>query len=233
MVKCVVNKSPYKQLKHATRELYCWSRYEHENILPLLGFAVLDGNLAMISPWLENGSVTEYIKRKQNPDYHDLCTQLSYAIAYLHQHGLIHGDIKGDNVLVSDEGIVKVTDFGVSIVAQLQIEFTYTAKGRGTERWQAPEILRRKTDSTKEGDVYALGMTMIEIYTQERPYGSMDLGHDERCAIIEGTLCPRRPWRIPLHSRGKAFWALLQQCWAGNSEARPASNEVYERLHSM
>ncbi|CAE6452939.1 unnamed protein product [Rhizoctonia solani] len=136
VVKRVMNESPYKQLKRATRELYFWSGYKHDNILPLLGFAVLDGNLAMISPWIENGSVTEYVRKQQKPDYHDLCTQLSCAICYLHGHGLIHGDIKGDNVLVSDEGIVKVTDFGVSIAAQLQIEFTFTAVGRGTERWQ-------------------------------------------------------------------------------------------------
>ncbi|KDN36078.1 hypothetical protein RSAG8_11100, partial [Rhizoctonia solani AG-8 WAC10335] len=183
----------------------------------------------VISPWIENGSVTEYVKKHPNPDYHGLCTQLSSAIDYLHGNGLIHGDIKGDNVLVSDEGIIKVTDFGVSIAAQLRVEFTYTAKYRGTERWQAPEILRQKTDSTKASDVYALGMTMVEIYSKDRPYGTMDIGLDEKCAIVAGTLRPRRPWRIPLNNRGKALWALLQQCWAGGPENRPTADEIYEQ----
>ncbi|CAE6421394.1 unnamed protein product [Rhizoctonia solani] len=212
IVKCVMDPSPYKQLKRATRELYIWSRYKHVNILPLLGFAILNGKLAMISPWIENGSVTEYVKKQHAADYYGLCTQLSCAINYLHTNGVIHGDIKGDNVLVSDEGIVKVMDFGVSIMAQLRIEFTHTGVGRGTERWQAPEILRRKTDSTKEGDIYALGMTIIEIYTHDRPYGDTDIGHDEKCEIIA------------------AFWALLERCWSGDPAARPTSDEIYKQL---
>ncbi|KAH7333838.1 hypothetical protein B0J17DRAFT_115998 [Rhizoctonia solani] len=73
---------------------------------------------------------------------------------------------------------------------------------------------------------------MIEIYTQERPYGNTDIGHDEKCAIIAGTLRPWRPWRIPLNSRGKAFWSLLQQCWAGNPETRPTSTELYEQVRA-
>ncbi|CAE6479569.1 unnamed protein product [Rhizoctonia solani] len=209
IVKCIANESPYKQFKRATREMYYC--------------------IAMISPWIENGSVTEYVKKHPNPDYHGLCTQLSSAIDYLHGNGLIHGDIKGDNVLVSNKGIIKVTDFGVSIAAQLRVEFTYTAKYRGTERWQAPEILRQKTDSTKASDVYALGMTMVEIYSKDRPYGTMDIGLDEKCAIVAGTLRPRRPWRIPLNNRGKALWALLQQCWAGSPENRPTADEIYEQ----
>ncbi|KAH7333840.1 kinase-like domain-containing protein [Rhizoctonia solani] len=233
VVKCVVSESPYKQLKRATRELYFWSGCKHRNILPLLGFAVLDGNLAIISPWVENGSVIEYLKKQYNHSHHDLCTQLTRAIAYLHEHGMIHGDIKGDNILVSDNGVVQVTDFGVSIVAQLKIEFTYTAKGRGTERWQAPEILRGITDSTKEGDVYAMGMTMVEIYTHQRPYDSIEMGHDTKCAIISGTLRPGRPWRLGLKNRGNAVWSLVQQCWEGSPESRPTSTEVYEQLQRM
>jgi serine/threonine protein kinase len=62
------------------------------------------------------------------------------------------------NVLISDEGDVQVTDFGVSIMDHREIEFSVTSTGAGTQRWQAPEILRGDSDSSKEADVYALGM---------------------------------------------------------------------------
>ncbi|CAE6452540.1 unnamed protein product [Rhizoctonia solani] len=260
IVKCVMDPSPYKQLKRATRELYIWSRYKHVNILPLLGFAILNGKLAMISPWIENGSVTEYVKKQHAADYYGLCTQLSCAINYLHTNGVIHGDIKGDNVLVSDEGIVKVMDFGVSIMAQLRIEFTHTGVGRGTERWQAPEILRRKTDSTKEGDIYALGMIHGDIkgdnvlVSDEGIVKVMDFGVSimaqlriefTHTGVGRGTERWQTIIEIYTHDRPygdtdighdekceiiAAFWALLERCWSGDPAARPTSDEIYKQL---
>ncbi|KAF8756674.1 kinase-like protein [Rhizoctonia solani] len=179
-VKCVKHTSRYKKLKRASRELSCWSSYTHENILPLLGFAVLRDDLAMVSPWMRNGYVTVYVVRNPSCNRLGLCAQLAQAISYLHENRVVHGDIKGvTNVLVSDEGTIQITDFGVSITDHQEIEFSETSTGQGTQRWQvsveciiyrvfvdedlikAPEILLGLTGSTKEADVYALAMTMI------------------------------------------------------------------------
>ncbi|CAE6352779.1 unnamed protein product [Rhizoctonia solani] len=174
-IKCVKHTTPHKRLKRAARELNCWSSHKHKNILPLFGFAVVEGNLAMVSPWMKNGCITEYVTRSPDCDRLKLCAQLAGAIAYLHEQNVIHGDIKGPNVLISDEGDVQVTDFGVSIMDHREIEFSVTSTGAGTQRWQAPEILRGDSDSSKEADVYALGMTMIEAYTGKHPYDSINL----------------------------------------------------------
>ncbi|CAE6508022.1 unnamed protein product [Rhizoctonia solani] len=160
-VKCVKHVTAHKKLKRAARELSCWSSHKHENILPVLGFAVVRGDLAMVSPWMSNGCVTEYVTIYPDCNRVALCIQLTRAIAYLHEHNVVHGDIKGPNVLVSESGTVKITDFGVSIMDHKEVEFSATATSRGTQRWQAPEILLGQSDSTKEGDVYALSMTLI------------------------------------------------------------------------
>ncbi|CAE6457102.1 unnamed protein product [Rhizoctonia solani] len=235
IVKYIDRGTPDKQLKRATRELETWAPCNHRNILTLLGFAALNGRLAMISSWMKNGPVTDYVKSQRNPDYYDLCTQLSSAIKYLHSIGIVHGDIKGDNALVSDRGVVKVMDFGVSIREKMVIEYTQTATGRGTERWQAPEILSGKTDSTKEGDVYAMAMTMIEIYTHDRPYGNMHIGHNERSQIIAGTLRPLKnhPLRLPHDKRGKSLWSIWGLCWVGDPAGRVTSDDVYEWLSNI
>ncbi|CAE6461662.1 unnamed protein product [Rhizoctonia solani] len=136
-VKCVKHTTPYKRLKRAARELSCWTSYKHEHILPLFGFAIVGEDLAMVSPWMQNGCITEYVTRHPSCDRLSLCTQLTRAIAYLHECGVVHGDIKGPNVLISDEGKVQVTDFGVSIVDHQEIEFSATSVGGGTQRWQA------------------------------------------------------------------------------------------------
>ncbi|KAH7333808.1 kinase-like domain-containing protein [Rhizoctonia solani] len=115
----------------------------------------------MISQWMNNGCVTEYVVKNPGCDRLKLCVQLACAIAFLHTHNVVHGDIKGRNVLVSDTGTIMVTDFGVSMMDHQEIEFTATKSRGGTLRWQPPEILRMETDSTKKADVYALSMTMI------------------------------------------------------------------------
>ncbi|KAG8685858.1 hypothetical protein FRC11_009930, partial [Ceratobasidium sp. 423] len=136
-VKCVKHTTPYKRLKRAARELSCWTSYQHEHILPLYGFAVIGEDIAMVSPWMRNGCVTEYVTRQPSCNHLSLCTQLAEAIAYLHEHDVVHGDIKGPNVLISDYGKVQVTDFGVSIADHQEIEFSATSVGGGTQRWQA------------------------------------------------------------------------------------------------
>ncbi|CAE7195553.1 unnamed protein product, partial [Rhizoctonia solani] len=111
-VKCVKHVTPHKKLKkkRAARELSCWLSHKHENILPVLGFAVVRGDLAMVSPWMANGCVTEYVVANPGCNRVKLCTQLARAITYLHEHDVVHGDIKGPNVLVSELGAVKITD---------------------------------------------------------------------------------------------------------------------------
>ncbi|CAE6427845.1 unnamed protein product [Rhizoctonia solani] len=140
-VKCVKHVNPHKMLKRAARELSCWSSHKHENILPVLGFAVVKDNLAMVAPWMSNGDVTQYVVRNPKCDRRKLCIQLARAISYLHESGVIHGDIKGPNVLISDEEMIQVADFGVSIMEHKEIEFSVTSTGRGTERWQARQGL--------------------------------------------------------------------------------------------
>ncbi|CAE6538590.1 unnamed protein product [Rhizoctonia solani] len=236
-IKSVKHKTPFKRLKQrAARELDCWSSYQHQNILPVLGFAVFGADLGMVSPWMSNGCVTDYVTRHPYCDRLLLCTQLAQAITYLHENNVVHGDIKGPNVLVSDAGTVQVTDFGVSIADHQEIEFSSTSSGRGTQRWQAmgqaPEILQGHTNSTMEADVYAMGMVrcMFEVYTGEQPYGSVNWPQ-LHIPVITSQLRPSRPVSLPIDEIGNGIWGLMNHCWAGNPKERQTSGWVYQWLH--
>ncbi|KAG8768489.1 hypothetical protein FRC12_005522 [Ceratobasidium sp. 428] len=86
-------------------------------------------------------------------------TQICDGVAYLHRTGIVHGNLKGRKVLVSEQNVLKITGFGNAILEQDTIQFIETAEQDGfTLRWTAPEILDGTTSQSRESDVYALGM---------------------------------------------------------------------------
>ncbi|KAG8790734.1 hypothetical protein FRC12_011179 [Ceratobasidium sp. 428] len=99
-IKCLrlhtVDEARSKIVKHATRELYYWSKLKHRNVLELLGFAMFHEQLAMISPWMGNGTLNDYIRKCPGVDRWRLCLQVSEGLAYIHGDGvgMVHGDLK-------------------------------------------------------------------------------------------------------------------------------------------
>ncbi|EUC56081.1 tyrosine kinase domain protein, partial [Rhizoctonia solani AG-3 Rhs1AP] len=150
----------HKILKRLTREIYNWSKFKHENIHQLLGVIMFQGRVGMVSKWMANGNLQEYLLEKKNADKYRLCTQVSKGVQYLHANNMIHGDLKATNILVSSDGTAMLTDFDHSIISNCSLVFSATTQnGGGTLRWMAPELLiDDNSRRNKETDMYALGM---------------------------------------------------------------------------
>ncbi|KAG9120178.1 hypothetical protein FRC07_004432 [Ceratobasidium sp. 392] len=153
-IKCLrlhtVDEASVKVIKRAAKELRLWSKLKHDNVLELLGFAMFQERLAMISPWMKNGTLRDYVQ--EHPE--------------VNRWGLVHGDLKAANILVSADGVPKISDFGNSVLANCSLSFSGTnVAGGGTARWMAPELTAREdsaaADRSMSADVYALGMTIL------------------------------------------------------------------------
>ncbi|CAE7082735.1 unnamed protein product [Rhizoctonia solani] len=222
-----------KITKYTAREIAAWSKLDHPNILEFLGLAVFQGQLVMVSPWMQCGDVVEYAKQR-GVNRCSLCLQLSSAVAYMHGMHVVHGDIKGVNTLVSEDGIVKLTDFGLTIVQDPDVYISITEKGGGTERWMAPELLLEDTAVRSEkADVYALGMTFLEIFTGLAPFSYIR----RNCAVVamvtrgEKHKCPED---LSLYTRqSDRVWEILQQCWEWNPGERPAAQQIKEAFYEI
>ncbi|KAG8725010.1 hypothetical protein FRC09_010214 [Ceratobasidium sp. 395] len=234
-------------MQHTVRELYHWSKLKHKNVLELLGVAMFQEQLAMISPWMNNGTLDAYIRQNPNVDRWLLCAQASEGLEYIRGARMVHGDLKAasifsalrdNNILVSTAGVVKLTDFGNSVMTDQSLGFSATCiAGGGTARWmvsyswlalymtkptissmllwKAPELIKREdetvADRSMPADIYAFGM---EVMTGRKPYSEYRQEPGATLAAIEGKH-PRRPDELSTQTRlGDERWKMLiLACW--------------------
>ncbi|CAE6501690.1 unnamed protein product [Rhizoctonia solani] len=152
----------YKTLKRAGRELFLWSKMEHPNVHRLLGVIMFrDQYLGMVSEWMDNGNLHEYLRKNPGADRYALCVHVASGLEYMHSCNTVHGDLKALNVLVSSEGVAKLSDFDFSIMSEAStLVFSESSNSRlGSLRWTAPEMLLEEVPKrTRQSDIYALGM---------------------------------------------------------------------------
>lgn len=136
----------------------------HQNLLTPTNYSIYRGVPYLVLPYCENGSVSSMIGRCEETDIIKLLHDVSAGLDYLHRHGVIHQDIKPDNIMLDDELNYMVTDFGISTGTT----GTDEAYG-GTRAYMAPERFAGVSDD--KGDVWALGATAYEMITGNAPFG--------------------------------------------------------------
>ncbi|KAG8783248.1 hypothetical protein FRC12_019927 [Ceratobasidium sp. 428] len=146
-----------KIFKRAAHEVYAWSKCKHPNVQPLLGLVMFRGLIGMIAQWESNGSLPQYLERHADADRCIMSAQVAEGLSYLHASGVVHGDLKGANVLISQDGIPQLADFGNAKLQEYTLKFSKTStKEALSSRWAAPELFEGESCSYAT-DVYALG----------------------------------------------------------------------------
>ncbi|CUA68243.1 Putative serine/threonine-protein kinase/receptor R818 [Rhizoctonia solani] len=222
----------YKTLKRATREIHVWSKMKHRNVHQLMGVIMFRGvYIGMVSEWMDNGNLYEYMRKHPNFDRYQMCVQIASGLAYMHQNDVVHGDLKSMNILMSLDGVPKLSDFGLSNMSGGSLAFSNTSSGQsGTIRWAAPEQLLTGAPSTKGSDVYALAMTMLEIFTGRIPYPECQRDFQIIVLLQKGTL-PERPKELSAdNEQSSEMWNLLLSCWNHEPGVRPSATAVLESL---
>ncbi|KAG6806834.1 hypothetical protein H0H92_009900 [Tricholoma furcatifolium] len=164
-------------MKQIFKEAIIWSQLSHPNILAIYGIYRSRGRISIVSPWMENGNIRTYLQNKPATLRLPLALDVASGLSYLHEDGIIHGDLKGLNVLIDDAGRARLADFGLSGIADSKIP-AWTSQSSGASRggtvaWKAPELFDphsvENAKNTKESDVYAWGCVAYEIFTGDIP----------------------------------------------------------------
>ncbi|KAF7296705.1 Kinase-like protein [Mycena chlorophos] len=215
------------------REALVWQRLKrHPYVVPLIGIDMetFPSSLCLVSPWMRNGTVINYLKgftgKERRVVVDRLIREIAQGLAFLHDQKVVHGDLRGSNILVDDDGHACLTDFGLTVLSDATTQTTQ--HGAGSVRWMAPETLNPtacgldKFVKTTASDIYAFACVCLELYTGFAPF-HQEILHDAPVIlqVMEGVR-PARPTNtdsgisIPDH-----VWEIMQQSWAHNHADRP------------
>ncbi|KIJ07120.1 hypothetical protein PAXINDRAFT_90906 [Paxillus involutus ATCC 200175] len=218
------------------REIRAWLHLDHINVLPLFGTTMGFGPFpAMVCPWLENGSLTSYLERRNDTltkvERLTLLGDVAAGLQYcrLHSQFVVHGDLSGSNVLIDDKGRARISDFGLlTLLAELETPtFETSIPRKRTLRWAAPELLGASgggVNPSPQSDVYSFGGIMLQILTGKVPYHYLVNDAPVVLAIRKGET-PKRPSEDLVTDRQ---WAFMQRCWTPATVARPSGEEIVE-----
>ncbi|KAJ8583885.1 kinase-like protein, partial [Rhizopogon salebrosus TDB-379] len=217
------------------RELKVWSRLKHDCILPLWGVANDFGPYpAMICPWVDNGTLTNFLECRQDmlssQDKFSLLKDITLGLQYLHSNSIVHGDLTGSNVLIGSNGRACLADFGLSTMI---LEFTgpsyLTSTIGGNIRWAAAELFEVPEDEgivaavplSTECDIYSFGSITLQVLTCKVPYYNVKGDNVVLGQVIRG----KKPEPPKGSHIAPAHWEFIQQCWLPRT-SRPSISEI-------
>ena len=160
-----------KFVRRFQREALSASSLSHPNIVEMYDVGEDDGNFYIVMEYIEGRNLKQLIKRRTKlslPEVIDIMKQLTDGIACAHDSFIIHRDIKPQNMLILDNGLVKITDFGIA-VALNSTQLTQTNSVMGSVHYLPPEQAAGK-GATFKSDIYSLGILMYELITGKLPF---------------------------------------------------------------
>ncbi|KXN82766.1 Serine/threonine-protein kinase HT1 [Leucoagaricus sp. SymC.cos] len=226
-----------KYLKSFMREIVIWGQLEHPNILPFYGVYHLDNaeeRICLVSPWMENGTLVDYLK-SCSPEVERLLLvrDVASGLGYMHDQMIVHGDLKGVNVLVTLCGRACLADFGLASVNDTDAVRFSTLESTGhqgaTPRYEAPELLvdcEEKLHRTTFSDMYAFGGVCYEILTGNVPFYEVCAAYTVMAKVMKGET-PTKPAGVDQNTSQLTdeVWALMDSCWSYVPGDRPSASQ--------
>ena len=160
-----------KFIRRFQREALSVSNLSHPNIVEVYDVGEEDGNHYIVMEYIEGKTLKQLLKKRESltlTEVIDIMTQLTDGISHAHESYIIHRDIKPQNIMIQDDGRIKITDFGIAMALNAT-QLTQTNSVMGSVHYLPPEQASGKSASIKS-DIYSLGILMYELLTGSVPF---------------------------------------------------------------
>lgn len=232
-VKALKENASAKTQQDFRREIDLISELRHDNIVCIVGVALREEPLCMLFEFMARGDLHEFLMGRAPPSGKGLpamrllniAQNIASGMQYLASHHYVHRDLAARNCLVSDDFVVKISDFGLSRDIYSSDYYRVQSKSLLPVRWMPPEsILYGKF--TTESDIWSYGVVLWEIYSYGlQPY--YGYSNQEVISMVRGGELLACPTACPA-----VMYALMQDTWKHMPQRRPLFDDIVVRLQT-
>ncbi len=195
-------------MKRFEQEYNAASNLDHPNIVRALAFGMHGKSPYLVMEFVEGESLGDRLQREKQLSEAEailIIGQVAQGLHRAHKQGLVHRDVKPDNILLTPDGQVKLADLGLVKELETDLNLTRTGRGLGTPHFMAPEQFRNAKNVDVRSDIYSLGATLYMMITGQLPFKScgpldawMKKIHNELTPALElmPSLSERTDWAI-------------------------------------
>jgi serine/threonine-protein kinase len=213
------------------REAEASAQLYHPHICPILDFVELGDLVFLVMPYMTNGSLADVLVRDKTvsaTQAASICAQVAVALDYAHRRGIVHRDVKPDNVLFDEDGHAQLTDFGIA-TARFHGRLTRSGRAMGTPHYMSPEQAMGKMVDGRS-DLYAIGVMLYEMILGFPPFDGADSYSVGYKQVHEQPVAPE-----VVDSRApRDLSAIIMKCLAKQADERYQSgNDLADALLSF
>nr|UPI11530.1 epidermal growth factor receptor isoform X1 [Mythimna separata] len=215
--------------KEFLEEAYIMASVEHPNLLQLLAVCMTN-QMMLITQLMPLGCLLDYVRTHKekigSKAFLNWCTQIARGMSYLEEKRLVHRDLAARNVLVQTPNCVKITDFGLAKLLEVNTDEYKAAGGKMPIKWLALECIQHRI-FTHKSDVWAFGVTIWELLSYgARPYESISARNVPE--LIENGLKLPQPAICTLD-----IYCIMVSCWMLDADSRPTFKQLADTFAEM
>ncbi|KTW27293.1 hypothetical protein T552_02276 [Pneumocystis carinii B80] len=223
------NNEYQKELINAlNKEIETMKDLDHPNIVQYLGFESTKTTISIFLEYVSGGSIGRCIRKYgkiDQPTIQLFTRQILEGLTYLHSQGILHRDLKTDNILLDVDGICKISDFGISKKSKEVYDNDSNMSMQGTIFWMAPEVIQnQKQGYSAKIDIWSLGCLVLEMFAGKRPWSD-----DEAIGVMFKVGNERQAPPIPhdiLKNIEKDALDFLKLCFIVDPNLRPTARQL-------